>query len=290
MTQLEASLGVDDAVGYARCHLFVFNETVDRRQPRGVRKDVLMRLDVGSELRRVRESKKLSLRSVASAIGVSASLLSQVETGKTQPSVSTLYALVNHLGISLDGLMGTNQSPGAGLGSASFSSVDAAGGSDGERRSDSVVQRREDNPILEMENGVTWERLAVGDTSIADPLIVTYAPAASSSVEGKLMRHSALEYGVLLEGRLTLRIDFESYDLEPGDSFCFDASRPHLYINGGDQPARGIWFVIGRRDMAYQSLSDLGHVDEAEARPLSSAVDVLQAMKYLKVDPLRVKR
>jgi transcriptional regulator with XRE-family HTH domain len=63
-----------------------------------------MQLDVGSELRRVRESRKLSLRNVASAVGVSASLLSQVETGKTQPSVSTLYALVNYLGISLDGL------------------------------------------------------------------------------------------------------------------------------------------------------------------------------------------
>jgi transcriptional regulator with XRE-family HTH domain len=61
--------------------------------------------DIGDELRRVRVSRKLSLRSVATAVGVSASLLSQVETGKTQPSVSTLYALVNHLGISLDGLM-----------------------------------------------------------------------------------------------------------------------------------------------------------------------------------------
>ena len=68
-----------------------------------------MQFDVGSELRRVRESKKLSLRAVASSVGVSASLLSQVETGKTQPSVSTLYALVNHLGISLDGLMGTSR-------------------------------------------------------------------------------------------------------------------------------------------------------------------------------------
>ena len=44
-----------------------------------------MQFDVGAELRRVRESRKLSLRAVATAVGVSASLLSQVETGKTQP-------------------------------------------------------------------------------------------------------------------------------------------------------------------------------------------------------------
>lgn len=241
-----------------------------------------MQFDVGSELRRVRESKKLSLRAVASSVGVSASLLSQVETGKTQPSVSTLYALVNHLGISLDGLMGTSRSASPALGlSTSTAPVD----SDNDRQSDSVVQRREDNPVIEMENGVTWERLAVGDSAIADPLIVTYAPSASSSVEGKMMRHAALEYGVLLEGRLSLRIDFETYDLEPGDSFCFDASRPHLYVNAGDVPARGIWFVIGRREMAYQTLSDLGHDDSGEVRPPASAVEVLQAMKAMRPEP-----
>jgi transcriptional regulator with XRE-family HTH domain len=238
-----------------------------------------MQLDVGSELRRVREARKLSLRNVASAVGVSASLLSQVETGKTQPSVSTLYALVNYLGISLDGLMGTPREGAPALGIANPVVEPSPSGT---RISDAVVQRREDNPVIEMQNGVTWERLAVGASSVADPLIVTYQPSASSSMEGKMMRHAGLEYGVLLEGRLTLRIDFESYDLTPGDSFCFDSNRPHLYVNQSEQPARGIWFVIGRRDTSFQSLADLGHEDPAEMRPISSAVDVLHAMKTMR--------
>lgn len=236
-----------------------------------------MQFDVGSELRRVRESKKLSLRAVATAVGVSASLLSQVETGKTQPSVSTLYSLVNHLGISLDALMAPPQRETAAY-------LDVAVGSSDVRRSDSVVQRREDNPVIEMENGVIWERMAVGDSGIADPLIVTYAPSASSSVEGKMMRHAALEYGVLLEGRLTLRIDFDSYELRAGDSFCFDANRPHLYVNDSEETARGIWFVIGSLEGNYQSLSDLGHQHPSEPRPINSAVDVLQAMKAIRTE------
>lgn len=240
-----------------------------------------MQLDVGSELRRVRESRKLSLRNVAGAVGVSASLLSQVETGKTQPSVSTLYALVNYLGISLDGLMGTSRAESVGFG---MSPIGTAADGSGARRSDSVVQRREDNPVIEMENGVTWERMAVGETSVADPLIVTYQPAGSSSMEGKMMRHAGLEYGVLLDGRLTLRIDFESYDLEPGDSFCFDSNRPHLYLNQSDQTARGIWFVIGRREMEYQSLADLGHEHPGETRQITSAVDVLHEMRGRRED------
>lgn len=241
-----------------------------------------MQFDLGAELRKVREARKLSLRAVASAVGVSASLLSQVETGKTQPSVSTLYALVNFLGISLDSLMGHPGAPAPPLG---LSQADESQPRDPSRTSDSVVQRREDNPVIEMENGVTWERLSVGESAVADPLIVTYAPQGSSSVEGKMMRHAALEYGVLLEGRLTLRIEFDRYELEPGDSFCFDAIRPHMYVNEGDVPARGIWFVIARKDVTIESLDELDHDAAADlSKAPASAVDVLQVMRGLPRD------
>ncbi|RZT57391.1 XRE family transcriptional regulator [Microcella alkaliphila] len=246
-----------------------------------------MQFDLGAELRKVREARKLSLRAVASAVGVSASLLSQVETGKTQPSVSTLYSLVNFLGISLDSLMGHPGTSGAPLG---LRQADDGQPRDPARASDSVVQRREDNPVIEMENGVTWERLSVGETAIADPLIVTYQPQGSSSVEGKMMRHAATEYGVLLEGTLTLRIEFDRYVIEPGDSFCFDAIKPHMYVNEGDVPARGIWFVIARKDITIESLDQLDHehdhgVDAATStKAPASAVDVLQVMRGLRTD------
>ena len=225
-----------------------------------------MNLDVGAELRRVRESKKLSLRTVATAVGVSASLLSQVETGKTQPSVSTLYALVSHLGISLDGLMSGHGATGSPV---ELVKTNSEGG---------VLQRSADNPLIEMENGVLWERLADGGTNLADPLLVTYPPGSSSSIEGKMMRHSAMEYGYILEGQLELKLDFDTHILGPGDSFCFDAARPHLYKNQSGKTVRGIWFVIGSKQASYQTLSDLGHSDEGEARQANSAVDVLRMM------------
>jgi len=234
------------------------------------RKGESMHHDIGAELRRVRESQKLSLRAVATAVGVSASLLSQVETGKTQPSVSTLYALVNHLGVSLDGLMGQKRAE-SNSPSSEIATTDSDRGG--------VVQRKADNPQIDMENGVTWERLAVGGTAVADPLVVTYAPGGSSAIDGKLMRHAGLEYGSILEGRLTLRIDFDTYELDPGDSFCFDSGRPHLYENTTAHPAKGVWFVIGRRDMSYQTLADLGYGEQSGDRSINSAVDVLAVMR-----------
>ena len=227
-----------------------------------------MHLDVGDELRRVRVSRKLSLRSVATEVGVSASLLSQVETGKTQPSVSTLYALVNHLGISLDGLM---------KGQIQVDSTSGAGGyEDGHH---GIVQRRSENPLIEMENGVAWERLADGGREDADPLMVTYEPGSSSSVDGKMMRHDALEYGVIIEGTLTLKIEKEVHEIYPGDSFSFDANRLHMYENNSARPARGIWFVIGNKEAANQDLSNLGPSKVAvPSLPAKSAVDVLNVM------------
>lgn len=216
--------------------------------------------NVGVELRRAREAKKLSLRGVASAVGVSASLLSQVETGKTQPSVSTLYALVNHLGISLDNIM-TGQIPKV-----------AEVAEPGHQDPSDVVQRAGNNPKIVMDNGVTWERLSDGGSKVADPLLVTYPPGASSSMEGKLMRHVAMEYGYILTGSLQLQLEFETLILNPGDSFCFDATRPHLFKNDSNATVQGIWFVIGSKETSsYQSLEDLGH------QP-NSAVDVLRMM------------
>lgn len=61
---------------------------------------------LGARLRAAREAQGVSLRSVAAAIGVSPSLLSQIENGKTNPSVDTLYALVQQLGISVDAMLG----------------------------------------------------------------------------------------------------------------------------------------------------------------------------------------
>ena len=240
-----------------------------------------MHFAIGEELRRVRLSRKLSLRNVASAVGVSASLLSQVETGKTQPSVSTLYALVNHLGVSLDGLTkGMSQSDGT-----------ATDGSVYEDGHHGIVQRRSENPLIEMENGVVWERLADGGRHDADPLMVTYEPGSSSSVEGKMMRHDALEYGLIIEGTLTLRIENDVFEIYPGDSFSFDANRLHLFENNSAKPARGIWFVIGNKHATSLDLSDLGPAKPASpSLPAKSAVDVLNAMGDAKTRKLNGQR
>ncbi|TDW29507.1 XRE family transcriptional regulator [Cryobacterium psychrophilum] len=217
--------------------------------------------DLGAAIRAVRVRKGMSLRSVAAAAEISPSLLSQVETGRTRPSVGTLYALVNILEVSIDELLGLPQRASSSSGSdgGTYSPVTAI-----------PVQRAADNPTIVMENGVTWERLAVEGSGMMDALLTSYDPGSSSSVEGKQMRHSGVEYGYVIEGEVTLRLGFDTYVLRAGDSMCFDSRRPHLYENRTDKTARGIWYVLGR--------SQEGHSAYSAPKPMNSAVDVLGAL------------
>jgi quercetin dioxygenase-like cupin family protein/DNA-binding XRE family transcriptional regulator len=64
-----------------------------------------MNVNVGALIRRERQRQGLSLRELARRVGVSASMLSQVETDRTRPSVSTIYAIATELGISIDALL-----------------------------------------------------------------------------------------------------------------------------------------------------------------------------------------
>ena len=228
-----------------------------------------MTADIGARLREARMQRGVSLRSVAHALGLSASLISQVETGKTQPSVSTLYAMANHLGVSMDELLGVTPIAERTNGMFGHSGPVLP-----------AVQRATENPVLEMENGVRWERLAVGEGGPGDAVLVSYAPGATSSIEGKLMRHSGFEYAYILEGELTLQLDFDIHVLGPGDSLQFDSVRPHLYSNNGATVARGVWFVVGRRQQ-NQAMPTAPGEESPRTGQLSSAVDVLRAIDDL---------
>ena len=60
--------------------------------------------EIGDRLRERRHELGWSLRELADRLGVSPSLISQIERGRANPSVSTLYSIVQALDVSLDEL------------------------------------------------------------------------------------------------------------------------------------------------------------------------------------------
>ncbi|MFC9259307.1 helix-turn-helix domain-containing protein [Streptomyces hydrogenans] len=235
-----------------------------------------MEENIGQALREARKAQGISLRALAAETGISASLLSQVENGKSQPSVSTLYALVSRLRVSLDDLLGL-----ATHGASPSTPPDREAEGTGPSRAGLILQRAADNPVLHMDSGVRWERLASFDDGLVEALLVTYPGGASSSVDGTLMRHSGFEFAYLLEGSLTLALEFDRYELGAGDSFCFDSTRPHMYVNRGRKEARGLWYVVGRNAAEHtrERLADLLSrvAGDSEANP-ANVVEVFRRL------------
>ena len=201
---------------------------------------------LGASIRAAREERGLSLRELARRVNVSPSFVSQIELGKANPSVGTLYSLVSVLGTTLDDLIGEQQSgdPGQEL-------ADAAPAGDGSPgtwpRVDVPVQPATGRKRVEM-SGVVWERLTNDHDPYVDFLHVEYAPGSSSCAADQLMRHGGREYGHLVRGRLDIQVGFETYSLGPGDSIHFDSMTPHRLSNPYDEPCTAVWFVLARRD------------------------------------------
>jgi DNA-binding XRE family transcriptional regulator/mannose-6-phosphate isomerase-like protein (cupin superfamily) len=200
---------------------------------------------LGARLRAERERSGLTLRELARRLEVSPSLVSQIETGKSQPSVRTLYAIVTELGISLDELF----APADGPAGRARVTLRPAGESWQEPDRYGRVQRSDDRDVIDFGSGVRWERLTTWNDRDIEFLYAIYEPGGSSSPDGSLMRHNGREFGVVLAGELGVKVGFEDYVLRPGDSIAFDSSIPHRLHNDADEVVSAIWIVLGRHDV-----------------------------------------
>src|SRR5512133_1637122 len=123
---------------------------------------------VGSRLRTERESLGISLRELARRVGVSPSLVSQIELDRVNPSVSTLYALVTELGMTMSDVF----------------SEDARVVRRPERRGEEgLVALAGTRSVINLASGVRWERLTPHSEPDVEFLHVEYPVGAESCPE-----------------------------------------------------------------------------------------------------------
>src|SRR2546430_11727716 len=151
-------------------------------------------------------------------------MLSQVETDRTRPSVSTIYAIATELGISIDALLSDSDS--GALGATGGSTTSSRRGPASAPALDELacqLVRPEDRRKLELESGVTWELLSDLLPHLVDFMFVTYEPGGRSSSSGKLMRHTGTEFAYLLRGKLKIRARVAAYWLHAGGALASDS-------------------------------------------------------------------
>lgn len=188
---------------------------------------------IGERLREERVKAGISQRELARRLGLSASLISQLESGLSKPSVGTLYAIVTELDLSLDRIIRGEEF------------------SEPESTSDvpsviSPLVHPGDRQVIDLASGVRWEELTADTEEGVDFLHATYEVGGTSTPDQSLMRHHGREYGYIVSGQLGIQIGFQEYELNPGDSIAFDSTEPHRLFNRGDEPVHAIWFVVGR--------------------------------------------
>jgi transcriptional regulator with XRE-family HTH domain len=192
---------------------------------------------IGGRLRVERTKAGISQRELARRLGLSASLISQLESGLSKPSVGTLYAIVTELDLSLDKLLRGDENAGRDEGVA---------GSSGTNGRASPLVHPEMRKVIDLASGVRWEQLTADTEEGVDFLHAIYEVGGASTPDESLMRHHGREYGYVVSGKMGIQLGFELLELEPGDSIAFDSTEPHRLFNMGDEPVHAIWFVVGR--------------------------------------------
>ena len=169
---------------------------------------------VSDALKRVRKARDLSLDQLALRSGVSRAALSQIEGGRTNPTLSVLWKVAVGLGIPFPELLEMPES------------------------SAPRVMRAGDAVALRSADGRMESRLLSpgGSTPSVEVYELRFAPKGLHRSEP----HSkgTTETLVVLKGALRLSVEGSDHELMAGDTIFFAADLPHSYENRGSQEAR----------------------------------------------------
>jgi transcriptional regulator with XRE-family HTH domain len=172
-------------------------------------------VDVGLQLRRLRNSQSLSLRALAQDSGLNFNTLSLIENGKTSPSVSTLQQIAAALHVPITAFFQTDP-----------------------QKKNVVFQKSGRRPSVEFQN-TRLEDLGEGLSLRGGKLILLTLPARTRS-SPEPITHTGQEFVFCLEGELAYEIDDREYRLGSGDSLIFEAHLPHRWGNPGPSASRSL--------------------------------------------------
>lgn len=164
---------------------------------------------VGSNLRRLRMRRGLSLEKLAQRSGVSRAMLGQIELGQSAPTINVLWKIARALDVTFATLIQAREAGGTTLLRKAAAKVLTSHGGhfssralfpfDGPRRAE----------FYEL-------RLAANEKETAD----AHAPGTVENL-------------VVSEGQVEIVVNRETHRLETGDAIVFEADVPHAYVNVG---------------------------------------------------------
>jgi transcriptional regulator with XRE-family HTH domain len=174
---------------------------------------------VGARVRARRTAAGLTLAELARRAAVARATLTQLEAGAGNPTLETLYALANTLGVPLSDLIGEPAAPPV------------------------RVVRAEEMPLIRGEalEGRLLERIELG-AHVLELFATRLLPGAVQSSGPH--PPGTREHLLVQSGRARVGPVGEAVELGPGDLVVFDATRPHAYAALGTEPAEVALLIV----------------------------------------------
>ncbi|MDB5315973.1 MAG: hypothetical protein JWO26_1632 [Rhodospirillales bacterium] len=177
---------------------------------------------IGSSIRRLRLQRGMTLQMLATATGLSSSMLSLLERGKAGPSIGTLVVIASALDTQMAELLGA-----------------------ADRGDDQPVTRRAAQQSYATAEGVQ-RRIMKNDTVNGIEIAINeYNPGTASAP--RPVAHQGFEFGIVLEGALEITLNERTYELSEGDIVSYRSTDPHRIANPGGRKARALWVNLKPR-------------------------------------------
>lgn len=179
--------------------------------------------ELGKRIKKVREDRHMTLKNIEAEAGISATHISEIERGKTSPTLGALIRIAKALGKEPAYFIEDRD-----LGDTSLVTVEdrireSMPGKTGaiERLTSSIPGGRLQGSIISLEPGASYHR---------EP-----------------HSHQGNEAALVLKGEVRFQFSSESHELAEGDSILYDANEPHAIANGShNTPATLVWFCTER--------------------------------------------
>lgn len=181
--------------------------------------------EIGRRIKKIREEKYMTLKKVEAKAGISATHISEIERGKTSPTINALIRIAKALGKDPAYFIEEKE-----LKDVSFIAL--------EDRSEKGMDWKEGGSMIELTNSIPSGKI--------NSRLINLKPLKKK--EFRLHSHEADEAALVMKGQVTFQVDGKDYTLSEGDSIYIAGTQEHDFVNASEkEEAELIWFGSERR-------------------------------------------
>lgn len=173
---------------------------------------------LGRRIRRIRQERGLTLKQIEAKVDVSATHISEIERGKTSPTVGALEKIALALEVQPSHLIDLPLLP------------------------EAEIRRPDEARAIYLHRGaVRVDPLT--DRGTCSEMSVFIATIEGTGVVAGAPGHRGEEFCYVLSGFLEVKVDGKVFVLRAGDTIHFKANRAHEIRNLTPEPVRAFWAV-----------------------------------------------